>query len=851
MAGLLHDIAKYGDLFQGRLRGEQSGIDHWSVGAWIALRHHKAIAAALACEGHHIGLQRGERQSLRRLLPENLAANHPLRLTLSEPDPDVLLARAAADGLTFSTPAQLAVPSWSAAAAVADMLDVRMLFSCLVDADFLDTEAHFKGDAQGKQYRPEGPTLDPEAALTALNRFLDMRIRGAARSDPKVLAAREALWQATGAAAQAAPGLFTLTAPTGSGKTLAMLRFAMEHAARNRLRRIVLAVPFLTVIEQTAHVYREVFAGFPEHFILEHHSLAGLGEESERRDAEGAQERQRRLLAENWDAPIVLTTNVQLLESLFSNRPSSCRKLHNLMESIILFDEAQSLPAHLAVPTLAALSHLSAVYRSSIVFATATQPAFDCLDQAVRKHAVSGWQPTEVLPGHPAMFATLKRVQVTWPGDGERRTWEDLADAVRDTDQSLVVVNLKRHALALMEALGDTPDVVHLSTNLCPEHRRVVLDRVRGSLKTGQPCRLISTQCVEAGVDLDFPRVYRALAPLEAIAQAAGRCNREGRLGAQGRLGDVIVFEPEEPDQRRPYPTFAYHQATEVTRTLLKLRGGLDIDDPAVFRAYYQRLYGVNDPASQSADLDQALTARDFPEVARAYRLIDQAAVQVLVPWAERYDDFLALRAEAETTGISGAWMRRAQGLAVSVYRPREGMPDWAIPARLVAAASRTSGTSSPGTTITTASGCYRPRARKSSSPKEQHDNAHPGGLGRPRLLHPPRDEGRALLLPRHHPIRRPRHLRRHLLGRKARAARQGEHHAPLLLLAGHPHRGAGAAALHRLAAQRGQGPGAGHRRSSNAGCRVPPTPSRFGPTAARTSSAPTRRAAPNGRPWP
>ena len=180
-----------------------------------------------------------------------------------------------------------------------------------------------------------------------------------------------------------------------------MLRFALEHAARNNLRRIVLAVPFLTVIEQTAHVYREVFAGFPEHFILEHHSLAGLGEESERRDAEGAQERQRRLLAENWDAPIVLTTNVQLLESLFSNRPSSCRKLHNLMESVILFDEAQSLPAHLAVPTLAALSHLSAAYRSSIVFATATQPAFDCLDQAVRKHAGSGWQPTGGRPRAP------------------------------------------------------------------------------------------------------------------------------------------------------------------------------------------------------------------------------------------------------------------------------------------------------------------------------------------------------------------------------------------------------------------------------------------------------------------
>lgn len=681
LAGKLHDIGKYGSLFQKRLRGEQTGIDHWSMGAWIALRHHKAIAAALACEGHHIGLQRGDKESLRRLLPENLRNNHPLRLRLSEPDPDVLLACSTTDRLVFRAPAHPAVPSWSAA--VADMLDVRMLFSCLVDADFLDTEAHFNGDTRGKQARPPGPPLVPETALAALDHFLNVRIRDTSRSDPNVLAARETLWQATGRAAQAAPGLFTLTAPTGSGKTLSMLRFALEHAACHGLRRIILAVPFLTIIEQTARVYREVFAALPENYVLEHHSLSGLGEESTRQDAESGRDRQRRLLAENWDAPIVLTTNVQLLESLFSNRPSACRKLHALMESVILFDEAQSLPTPLAVPTLAALSHLSEAYRTSVVFATATQPAFDRLDPPVRKLAPSGWHPVEILPEHPALFTSLKRVRVTWPSDGEQHTWTDLAEKIRGTDQVLVVVNLKRHALALMEALGDTSGLFHLSTNLCPEHRRVVLDRVKEHLRGGQPCRLISTQCVEAGVDLDFPRVYRALAPLDAIAQAAGRCNREGRLGALGRLGEVVVFEPKDEGERRPYPTFAYIQATEVTRTLLRIHADLDIGDPAVFRAYYRRLYDLSDPANQSAELAQAFTARDFPEVARLYRLIDQTAVQILVPWTNRIDEFRALRSEAEQNGISGYWMRRAQGLAVSVYRPRDGMPEWAIPAPL------------------------------------------------------------------------------------------------------------------------------------------------------------------------
>ena len=495
---------------------------------------------------------------------------------------------------------------------------------------------------------------------------------------------RETLWSAVICASQAEPGTFTLTAPTGSGKTLAMLKFALEHAKKHGLKRIILAVPFLTVIEQTARIYRTVFKTSQDNFVLEHHSLAGLGAEAEQRDAEGASERQRRLLAENWDAPIVLTTNVQLLESLFSNRPSSCRKLHNLMDSVILFDEAQSLPQHLAVPTLAALSHLSAAYRSSVVFATATQPAFDTLNEAVKKHAVSGWRPIEVVPEHPVLFAALERVAVRWPETGEKHTWSQLAAELRDVDQALVVVNLKRHALALLNELTGTESLFHLSTNLCAEHRRAVMDKVRDQLAAGRPCRLVSTQCVEAGVDVDFPIVFRAMAPLESIAQAAGRCNREGRLNEQGRLGKVVVFEPdEEAGWRKRFPTHSYYQATQVTQALLNMRGNLDINDPEVFRAYYHRLYNLNDPASQNADLTRAIQELDFVEIAKAYRLIVQDAIQVLVPWVSRHDEFLELRREADRQGISANWMRRAQGLAVSVYRANDGLPAWAIPAML------------------------------------------------------------------------------------------------------------------------------------------------------------------------
>lgn len=683
LAGLLHDLGKYADRFQARLLGNDSGLDHWSQGAWLALSKHRTIAAALAIQGHHVGLQRGSVHGLRQMQLESLAANHPQRLQLSEPDANRLLQRAEADGLQFNSPATMALRS-GFAQAVASMLDVRLLFSCLVDADFLDTEAHFNGDAQGKRPRAFGPALDAQVALAALDRHMEVRKNAGARADPRVRAARESLWHATGTAALATPNVFTLTAPTGSGKTLAMLRFALEHARHNKLKRIVLAVPFLTVIEQTAREYRQVFADSPDKFVLEHHSLAGLGEESEQSDAEGNKERQRRLLAENWDAPVVITTNVQLLESLFSNRPSSCRKLHRLMESVILFDEAQSLPQNLAVPTLAALSHLSAAYRSSVVFATATQPAFDTLDQAVTNHAVSGWKPVEVVPGHRHMFETLKRVNVIWPKTEEKRSWANLAAELRGIDQALVVTNLKRHALALFSALKTECGVFHLSTNLCAEHRRAVLQKVRERLQAGQVCRLISTQCIEAGVDVDFPALYRALAPLDAIAQAAGRCNREGRLGLSGQLGEVVVFEPaEEGGWRRSYPTRAYFQATEVTRSLLAQTGSLDIGSPETFHRYYRTLYDTSKPASQNPELKVALDALDFIEVAKRYRLIEKGTIQVLVPWARRREEFELLRSEAQSVGISAQWMRRAQGLAVSVYRTADNPPAWAIPAKL------------------------------------------------------------------------------------------------------------------------------------------------------------------------
>lgn len=692
LSGKLHDLGKYADLFQKRLRGEESGLDHWSPGIWVALEYH-AVATALAIQGHHIGLQSGSRSSLLSASAANLIARHPLNLRLSEPDVNRLKNRFSEDGLKVSKPESYVVELQKGFQnPVASMLDVRMLFSCLTDADFLDTEAHFEGDEQGKRYRESGPTLDTQKALYALEKFMTSKVRNTSQADAVVRDARNSLWNMIVSSAALEPGLFTLTAPTGSGKTLAMLKFALDHAARNNLKRIVLVVPYLSIIEQTAAIYRTIFHEFPESFVLEHHSMAGLGSEESENDAEILKERCRRLLAENWDAPIIITTNVQLLESLFSNRPSACRKLHNIMESVIMFDEAQTLPQSLAIPTLAALSHFSKTYRATVLFATATQPAFDSLDNAVKKLVPEGWRPIEAAPDHATLYNELRRYNVKWPKRGEKLDWSVLAEEIRGEKQVLCVVNLKSHTAAILEKIKESEAVFHLSTNLCPYHRRVVLDEVRARLKNGDPCRLISTQCIEAGVDVDFPATYRAMAPLDAIAQAAGRCNREGRLvtvDGKRLMGEVRVFEPaqDEGNWRKLYPTFAYYQATKVTETMLIMAGepGLDLNDPEVFRDYYRRLYDLSKPETLNKDLTNAFQSIDFVEVAREYRLIDQTTIQVLVPYEPQNDIYEELRQEQDAAGITAKWIRRAQGLAVSVFRPRFDHPAWEvlIPAKL------------------------------------------------------------------------------------------------------------------------------------------------------------------------
>jgi CRISPR-associated helicase Cas3 len=596
-----------------------------------------------------------------------------------------------------NSPAAPSVYEGLAAPPAAAMLDVRMLFSALVDADFIETEAHFRQDSEGKKcYRQPSPLLDPEWALSILTTYQN-ELPETSNASACVNQLRADLLAACREAGASPQGVFTLTAPTGAGKTLSMLAFALKHARQHALRRIVVVVPYLTIIEQTVAEYRKVFEPhlgdlFPE-YVLEHHSLAGTrgpkdGARPSERDDEDESKRRLRELSENWDAPIIVTTSVQFLESLFANHSAACRKLHRLAQSVILFDEVQTLPVSLAVPTLATLARLAQRYRATIVFSTATQPAFGHLDEHVKKFATPGWQPGEVAPPGLGLFRRIKRTRVVWPDNLDHpKPWNDLAEELATTSsgQVLCIVNLKRHALAVYGELKKRgiPGLFHLSTNMCPAHRSATLAKVRGLLDENIPCCLISTQCVEAGVDLDFPDVFRAFGPLDAIIQAAGRCNRRGRLP----FGTVHVFLPEDEG----YPDAAYRQAAAVTRVLLQkhARGQLDLDDPESATEYYRDLYDLTRPADRKQELTDALRRQDFVTVASRYRIIDQDTINVLVPYDLRA--FTELAQEVHRDRLNAAWIRRARPHTIGLFRPRLEAAIWgsleAIPVARNAAA--------------------------------------------------------------------------------------------------------------------------------------------------------------------
>jgi len=681
LTGLLHDLGKYAQRFQQRLKSPTTvtGVNHWAAGAYVA-SNMKHMAAAYVIDGHHTGIpartDTTNGQSLQQTLLKFEDARERKELTSCPESTDDLVALLMADGITLPTPKATRCPD-----AFANAMRTRMLFSCLVDADFLDTEQHFDSSVSPLRTVPD---LQPERALDLL-----MARLSSFNADGKVNQTRSRLVADCVTASQMPQGLFTLTAPTGSGKTLASLAFALRHIAHHnaplasddpqRFRRIIVVIPFTSIIEQTARVFRELFMdAFGDDYVLEHHSSVAPEENNKQYnfDAVSVSIRRARLAAENWSSPLVVTTNVQFFHSLFAHKPSACRKLHNLGRAVVLFDEVQTLPPRLVPSLLSGVQCLVRDYGVTAVFMTATQPAFASAQPALPYP----WNPVEISSHPEAMADALRRTHIELPEKDATLAWQALAIQMTGQSQGLCVVNTTADARSLFAHLP-AEGRFHLSARLCPAHRQKKLKKIRELLAAGELCRLVSTQLIEAGVDVDFPVAWRALGPLDSIIQTAGRCNREGR---HEQPCPVTIFRPAEGGHLPK----GYEQVMQITETFLHGRDASTLHSPAIYAEYFARLYTITGKDKAEADeVFQLSAAFDFPGAAKACRLIEDNTRAVLVQWENGAELYEKLKIQRHLTATE---CRSAQRYSVNlsmgefqkalaqgwIYQP---VPEWEL----------------------------------------------------------------------------------------------------------------------------------------------------------------------------
>lgn len=596
--GMLHDLGKYSDAFQNRILYGKEKVDHSSAGAQVAIKRYGALIGTLlayAIAGHHAGLMDygNEEDGLqKRLKNKNLcnyqAYQHEVRLL---------------DHLEWEKEIQEILNKWQGHEKMHTYvgfqlsMQVRMLFSCLVDGDFLDTERFMN---------PQQFLARSDKTIEGLFDKLEAHINPylEAESPSFINQKRTNILRHCLQSAILPKGLFSLTVPTGGGKTVSSMAFALRHAQVHGLRRIIYVIPYVSIIEQTANVFADIFG---REFVLEHHANFEFDNIHE---DETVSELTLKLATENWDMPIIVTTNVQFFESLFANRTSRSRKLHNIAESVIVLDEAQMLPLYFLKPSLMALEELQRSFGCSVVFCTATKPEFP-----------EGFfiEPVkELIDNVPELYSQFKRTEITYIGE---YVDDDLIIELEKYDQCLCIVNRRRHAAKLYQKLS-CRHKYHLSAQMCPAHRSMLLLEIKSRLKKGLPCIVISTQLVECGVDISFPVVYRCLAGLDSIIQSAGRCNRNQELS----MGSVRVFRSLESYAKlNSYQSIAADTGKEI------LEKYEDVSALEANREYFSKLYAklgnkldkeniVND-----FTLDSSLQLSfPFESAAKKFRLIEE-----------------------------------------------------------------------------------------------------------------------------------------------------------------------------------------------------------------------------------
>ena len=621
LTGLAHDLGKYSAAFQRRLNGGPK-VDHSTAGAVECAKLDQGCAA-FAVAGHHGGLPDGGGQGDH--WEDKTFCGRMRKAALGKLEPYEVWQHE----IRLSPAPQLAFSSW-----LEEMFFTRMLYSCLVDADFLDTETFMAGKEQDRGGGDPMEVLEDKLQSYVSGWFppkTDLNRERCAMLE-RCMEQGEAL----------SPGLFTLTIPTGGGKTVASLAFALRHARTHGLRRIVYVIPYTSIIEQNAQVFRDILG---DKNVLEHHSgvLYDIADEARPENARLAR------ATENWDMPVVVTTAVQFFESLFANRSSQCRKLHNLAQSVIIFDEAQMLPVPYLRPCVFAIAQLVKRYGVSAVLCTATQPALD----GVFREFLPDKPAVELCPPDAFHLEIFRRVTFQRMG---KLSWEAVAEQISGQQQALCIVNSRKSAQKIYSLL-DPEGAFHLSTLMYPAHRKSILNEIRSRLKDGLPCRVVSTSLIEAGVDVDFPAVFREETGLDSILQAAGRCNREGKRPAGESV--VTIFQGETP------PPALFEIPVAAGRQALNRYDCPD--SPEAIRCYFQELLDLKGP--EALDQKHILTAMErhympFRKIAERFHLIDSETKTIYIPLGEGEQLIQRLR-----SGERGRALFRALGqYGVSVY---------------------------------------------------------------------------------------------------------------------------------------------------------------------------------------
>ncbi len=621
LLGDWHDLGKFMEAFQRYMLEDEQRIEHAVVGGRYATDQFddplRKLALQFTITCHHTGLQNSE------IIRKRLVNAAQLVRDAIKNAPEDLLLKKLPDWPEWLIPPSVSVEEnkineWKRSLE----FWIRMLHSCLVDADWLDAEKREPDTPK----RPGFPSI--EELRDELDAYIDAKVSDAKKNNwTPVNAQRKSVLDACRKAAITDTGFFSLTVPTGGGKTLSGMSFALNHAVENNMKRVIVVIPYTSIIEQNASVYAEVFG---RENVIEHHSNIDPEKNTER----------NQLASENWDAPIIATTSVQFFESLYANKNSRLRKLHNISKSVIILDEVQSLPPGLLYPILDAMRELREHYGCSIVLSTATQPA---LKQ--RKSFMCGLDNVkEIIPDAMKLSRDLARVNIEWE-IGRAIEYSDISERIlkENMQRVLVVTHKRKDARMLADLLPE--DTYHLSASMCPSHRKDILKKVKELLgNESSTVRLVSTQLIEAGVDIDFPVVFRALAGLDSISQTAGRCNREGKDVNGGRL--IVFRAPTEP------PVGVLRLGKAIMESLLNssesdgvlrcVDGSLDLTPPAIYDTYFRLFYsGVQ---LDGAGVQNSRASLDYPEVAKRFRMIDNATYPVIVPYKDAYNKLEIVR---------------------------------------------------------------------------------------------------------------------------------------------------------------------------------------------------------------